>query len=136
MKVKGLDGRTYQWTPRSTKRKQSLLAGKVKEVIQKLYPLEILYQEVTLPGTGHPSLIADFFLPGLGMLVEVQGRQHQEYVPYFQSHRLNFIKGQDRDRRKKEWCELNEIDLIELYTDDDWGRKLLRADDGAAPLEI
>ena len=57
------------------------------------------------------------------LAVEVHGRQHYEFVPYFHKSKAGFIKSLARDEDKKDWCEVNNIKLIVLSyldTDDDW----------------
>ena len=59
--------------------------------------------------------------------IEVQGQQHDEYIPHFHKSKREFVAAQHRDRLKLEWCELNEITLIYFRWDettDEWRRKL------------
>ncbi len=134
MKVTGLDGRQYNWnlsglsplgsdqTPRS---KGHLRA---RALLEKLFGADRRLEEVPLPGTG--GLRADFYLPGRGLMAEVQGRQHGEYVPHYHETPLGFLRSQGRDRRKATWCETNEINLVELpddESDEQWAARLLAA---------
>ncbi|CAH1766515.1 3535_t:CDS:1, partial [Entrophospora sp. SA101] len=54
----------------------------------------------------------DIYYPEFGLVIEVQGQQHEKYIEFF--HRddpNNFIKQQERDQLKKELCEENWIVL-------------------------
>ena len=60
-------------------------------------------------------------------MVEVHGRQHYEYVPFFHVNKLGFVKSKLRDSDKREWCEINDIEFVELpynMTDDEWREKI------------
>ena len=55
-------------------------------------------------------------------------QQHFEYVPFFHGDKLEFFKSKARDKKKKEWCRINNITLIELRYDerDRWEEQLSR----------
>lgn len=134
MNVKGLDGREYSWHPSSKEAKadkRSSLHKKAKEVLDSAFPYDRILQEVSLPGTrigvGTGTLTADFFIPNRNLVVEVHGEQHYKYNNFFYKDKLSFYRAKARDSRKKEWCNLNEIALIEFNYDedvDDWRRKV------------
>ena len=50
--------------------------------------------------------------------IEVNGRQHSEFVPFFHGTRLDYFKSIKRDVQKAEWLELNGYTLIELERKD------------------
>jgi hypothetical protein len=84
-----------------------------------------------LPGTN--NLRADFYLPARKLMPEVHGRQHYVFCLHFHKTRLGFLKHQDRDRKKKEWCGLNGISYCELpyhESDDGWAARLLNPTGG------
>jgi len=70
-----------------------------------------IYEEVTLPGC---NLYADFFIPGLRLVVEVHGRQHYEYVNFFHKTKANFLMSKKRDKTKAEFCMVNDLSLAIL----------------------
>lgn len=123
MKVTGFDGREYtlsfkkhRYKSRRTKHKSSLHL-KVRELISSVLPYETVYEEVTLPGSKTNTtglLYADFFLPNKLTIIEVHGQQHYEYLSFFYKTQADFLKSKRRDKKKKEWCELNDITLIIL----------------------
>lgn len=130
MKVVGLDGRSYSLTfskpPTKVSKGHALARGLLKE----FFPNDVIYEEVTLKGTkrfNKSNLYADFLIPNHKILVEVHGDQHYEHNAFFHESKLDFIEGQKRDRRKMEWCELNDIIYIELPCKeslDEWKRRI------------
>ena len=95
-----------------------------KEVGKKLLDKFALYpilEEWTIPGCG---LSLDFFIPQLGIAIECQGRQHKEFNKFFHGDAEGFKKQQNRDKRKKEWCESNNIELIEIDKAEELENKL------------
>jgi hypothetical protein len=127
MKVIGLNGRTYAWRLASNvrladdTRQSSSLHKQVKELLSKLFPLEQICEEVYLPGSD--GLTADFVIPTRKLIVEAQGEQHYHFIGRFYQTKLDFIEACKRDKRKREWAELNQLTLVELKydgTDEEW----------------
>lgn len=53
----------------------------------------------------------DFFLPEKNICIEFQGKQHMEYTKFFYKSRADFLKAQERDRRKISYCLAHNISL-------------------------
>ncbi len=134
MKVVGLDGRNYNWPLHNrsplgsdpTRRSSGHL--RARALLEALFPSDRRLEEVPLPGTG--GLRADFVLPGRRLVAEVQGRQHGAYVPHFHRTEVGFLGSLGRDRRKAQWCELNDLTLVELdddESDEQWRERILDA---------
>jgi hypothetical protein len=130
MKVRDTHGKQYTWPPDdclASEQKTANKSGlhiKCRSVLFDIYPGRRLLEEVPLPGEG---LFLDFYIPHRKVAVEVQGEQHFNYIPHFHGSKFNFIKSQERDARKREWCETNGIELIEVRFDEDeeaWSKKL------------
>jgi hypothetical protein len=139
MKVKGLDGREYSWgiasKPRKNVSKHHLRA---RELLKKIYPCDVIAEELPLPGTKtsqNRALFADFYLHTRRIMVEVQGEQHSKYVAHFHNmDKRNFHKGKMRDATKREWCLLNNITLITLpYNEDEkqWENRIRNLGDNS-----
>lgn len=128
MKVVGLDGRQYNLNNASFRRQSnngSQQHLRARAILKELFGLNQILEEVSLPGTN--KLTADFFIPDLKMIIEVNGQQHYEYVRHFHRDQKGFQASIQRDNNKKTWCELNQITLIELNSlesDDEWRTKL------------
>jgi hypothetical protein len=98
---------------------RSTLQGQTAQALQDKYPRQTILEDFTIPGS---RMSVDFLLPNLGMVIEVNGRQHDQHVPYFhgdKSTSLDFAKQLSRDRRKQEWAELNSFVWIEIRTKED-----------------
>ncbi len=97
---------------------------RARALLARLFPMDVRAEEVELPGTG---LTADFVLPQRRLVVEIDGRQHREFVPFFHGTYLEFLASRGRDRRKAGWCESNDFRLVRLSDEDDddaWERLL------------
>ncbi len=134
MKIKGLDGREHSWILESSEKtddNRSKLHLRARELIKSMFPYDKFYEDVTLPGSSPARnksvLYADFFLPLRKLMIEVNGRQHEEYVRFFHGDKANFKKSIARDKNKLEWCEINNIRLVYLNhneNDDEWRNKI------------
>lgn len=134
MKVTGLDGRLHAWRPKGTRGIGRLCSSnhlRARQLLIKLFPNEQRLEEVGLPGTG--GMMADFYLPGLRLMVEAHGEQHYEQTPFFHDSHLDFLRGQVMDNNKAKWCALNGINYVELphYEDDNaWRNRLVGRGEG------
>lgn len=130
MKVVGFDGRSYNLQFNRNINKGSKGHELARTLLKKIFPNDIIYEEVTLRGSkrfNKPDLYADFIIPAHRVLVEVHGDQHYEQNNFFHDGKLDFIEGQKRDKRKIEWCELNNITYIELpckENEDEWRSRI------------
>lgn len=137
MKVIGLDGKEYKWNLSryvgNDRSNASSYHKRAREVLKELFPVSMILEEVTLPGTKEPNrgrtgvLYADFVIPDYSIVVEVHGEQHYNPNNFHFKNRAEFYKSQVRDRNKAEWCKLNNLTLIVLPYDrdnDDWKRRI------------
>ena len=81
MKVKGLDGREYNWPIHKKIGKQnnnpSNLHVRVREFLHGKFPSCQIIEELNIPGE---QLFLDFYIPQLKIAIEIQGKQHNEFV--------------------------------------------------------
>ena len=129
MRVVGLDNKQYNldlrhddYVPDS-----SSYHKEAKKLISDIFISYRVLEEVFLPGCS-TNLYLDFFIPLLRLAIEVQGQQHEVYIPYFHKNKLGQVASIKRDREKKEWCNLNNFTLIELsYNEsiEEWKKKLI-----------
>ena len=133
MKAKGLNGREYTWNLNKydvyndDNKKRSKHHLRARKMLREEYGSYRILEEVKLPGSTKPNrrsvLYLDFFIPVIRLAVEVHGRQHYEYTPFFHKSKADYILSLNRDDDKASWCELNEIKLIVLKHsdgDDEW----------------
>lgn len=116
------DGNEHNWKmPKPVlnddKRKRSGLHVEARQLIKEAFPLARVYEEVNLPGTGHPPLKADFYLCSFNTIIEVQGEQHYNFSEFFHKDKFAWLRAKRLDRIKREWCELNNIEIVELPYD-------------------
>ena len=73
-------------------------------------------EQVVIGGSDNEfgSLIVDFFVPDSRIAFEFHGIQHDEFNKFFHGDKSNLEKQKKRDSTKKEWCQLNNITLIEV----------------------
>lgn len=130
MRIKTLDGREVVWNLRGYERTADDDTGsgphrRARSVLREAFPFDRVLEEVPIPGT---KLRADFLVPSKMVIVEVQGRQHYEHSARLHGSYENYLRARRRDRRKVQFCDLNDIRLIELrddLDDDEW-RRILR----------
>jgi len=133
MKIIGLDNSEYSWnvTKFKAKKKCSKLHARARIVLTKEFPCDIINEELTLPGTKNERqtrpLFADFFILSRHLMIEVQGEQHYKFNSHFFDNKMEFFKAQARDRSKQEWCDVNNITLVQLpfnETDREWLQRI------------
>ena len=129
MKVRGLNGRDYNIHTHDyvvkpdSSRDRSSHHLRARELLSELYSSYTILEEVKLPGSTQVGkrgyLYLDFLIPLAKIAIEVHGRQHYEFVFHFHKTKAGFLQSQYRDHQKKEWCKLNDIELIELNYEHD-----------------
>jgi hypothetical protein len=118
IKFRGLDGKEYKLdispnkhpmrTKNSCKSKIQYDCGQFLKSQHKFTPI---LEELYIP--GH-DFYFDFFIPSIKLAIEIDGRQHDEYVPYFHKNKQNFIKAKERDDSKYELCKINDWEFIRV----------------------
>lgn len=135
MKVRGLDGREYNWrlaghgVRSDDDRPRSQYHLRARALLRRIYPADRLLEEVFLPGLSTAEY-ADFVLPLRRLVIEVQGQQHTDPDHYFHGDRMAYLRASKRDQDKRLWCELNDLSLVELpfsEKDDDWSERIFNA---------
>ena len=88
----------------------------VKKYIYKHWRYDAVYEEFKVAGT---QLTLDFYNHTKKIAIEVQGAQHLQFVKHFHKTRSNFLRQIRRDDKKMDFCELNNIKLVQIYPDDE-----------------
>lgn len=130
MKVKDKDGNNINWPPVGYTVNQSSILQKssyhieVRNLLQEIFPLNIVLEEVPLPLS--PVLFLDFYIPSKKIAIEVNGAQHYEFNNFHFASKLDWLKSKSNDNKKSEWCQENNIELIILKFDeqDKWKEQL------------
>ena len=105
--------------------KESHGERKIREYLTK-NNIEFIPQKTfsNLLGTGNKPLSYDFYIPSKNLLIEFQGEQHYRPVDFnnegMEQAEKNFEIQQEHDRRKREYAQQNNIDLLEItYLEED-----------------
>lgn len=120
MNVIGLDGQEYKWKPELYHEKKSNASGphiRARDLLRSLFPFYSINEEVLLVGTP-TRLYIDMYIHSLRLAIEVNGVQHYNANSFFYANAGEFRRAKQRDAMKKEWCSLNNIDLVELKDGD------------------
>jgi very-short-patch-repair endonuclease len=135
MRVKDLTGRLYIWnisghtiTNANDREVRSELHLKARQLLKETFPTHTICEEVPIDINRYSKVFLDFYLPLKKLAIEVQGEQHFKYTPFFHYNVQSFIKQQQRDNKKKAWCSINNITLIEFpynQTIEQWKSKLI-----------
>jgi len=131
MDIIDLDNNIKKWQlkghiSKATATNKSTYHIKARKLLHTIYPTVQILEEVPIPINNKETLYLDFYVPLLKKCIEVHGEQHYEFVPFYHSTRLHFLKAQKKDRQKQEWCEKNSISYIVLpynLTTDEWESK-------------
>lgn len=124
----GLDNRKYKLDANESKyplRPEQGCKSKIQyqcgQVLKTKFPLTPILEEVPVP--GH-NLIFDFFLPTYRIVCEIDGQQHNKYVPFFHKSKRNFLEAQKRDSSKETLCEINNWTFIRVSNSKELEQKL------------
>lgn len=87
----------------------------IKNFLEK-YNIKYIQQKTfdDLLGTGDGNLSYDFYLPKFNYLIEFQGKQHEQPIDFFGGEKQFEIQ-QEHDKRKREYAEKNNINLLEIW---------------------
>ncbi len=97
----------------------SEIANKIERMLKELFPYNIIINEYYINYKGS-RLFFDYFIKDLGILVEVQGRQHFEFVKHFHGSMGGFLEQKKRDNLKLMYVEENErLCLVRFNYDED-----------------
>lgn len=131
MQVKDLDGLHHRWVltghmARGRISNKSTYHLRARHLLSCIFPTLQILEEVPIPLRKSETLFLDFYLPLKKLCIEVHGEQHYKFIPFYHHDILGFLKAQKKDREKTEWCEKNNITLIELpYNEsaDKWSKR-------------
>ncbi len=119
MLVKTLDGLEYQISmsecvTNHKRQHKSTLHIKTRKLLLDTFPTDFIYEEVGIPMNSDKTLYVDFYIPVRRIAVEVQGSQHYKFTSFFHKSKIEFLKAQENDRLKKQFCDINDITLVTL----------------------
>lgn len=95
----------------------SKLCDQVLGTVRELFPGLLIKTEECVY-YGNQRLFIDIFLPQLGVVIEVHGRQHDEFVEHFHGDSRGFKMSRHRDRLKEEWAAEKGYTMVSLREKD------------------
>tara|TARA_R110002020_G_scaffold115103_4_gene264759 strand:- start:82 stop:492 length:411 start_codon:yes stop_codon:yes gene_type:complete len=119
-RVKNIKKRIIDWEAPSRSKRQR----EVKKFLKKYWQSHVVFEEFPVAGT---RLSIDIYNANKKIAIEVQGAQHTKYNSFFHGgHKNNYLEQLKRDEMKFKFCELNDIQLIEIYDKDVLGVSLFK----------
>ena len=119
-RVKNLKKRIINWEASSRSKRQKT----VKDFLKDYWFYHVTFEEFPVVGT---RLSLDFYNANKRVAVEVQGSQHTKYNKFFHGgHKNNYLEQLKRDQIKAEFCEVNDIILVEIYDSDIINKSLFK----------
>jgi very-short-patch-repair endonuclease len=115
--------RPYRYNIDWNGKSRSIMQEMVKEFLKEFWWHDIVFEEFPVAGS---RMTFDFYNDTTRVAVEVQGRQHDEYVKYFHRNKLEFLKQKRRDADKREYCKINDIKLAEVRGEDKLSREIFK----------
>ena len=97
------------------KKSRSKFQLETKNFLKPYWQHDIVFEEFRLVGT---RLSFDFYNANKKIIIEVQGAQHTKFVKFFHGNRLKYLQQLKRDDKKYEFCQKNNIKLVEIYPTD------------------
>ena len=94
----------------------SQLEIKTKDILVKYnvkYNSQVEYNG--LIGIKGGNLSYDFYLPNYNLLIECQGIQHEKFTKGLHKTEVDFKKQLEHDKRKREYAEKHNINLLEIW---------------------
>ena len=101
------------------KKTRSKFQDTVKQFLRPYWKRNFVFEEMPLVGTRSKF---DFYNASQRIVLESSGLQHVQFVKHFQKTRSNFLGQVKRDLEKIEFCEANNILLVEIFEKDIYGR--------------
>ena len=95
----------------------SVTANKVLSILNDLFPANPhrrIFPEYYIKYKGS-RLFFDFYIKELSVFIEVQGRQHVEFVKHFHGDAESFHKQKMRDNLKIEYVQEHGQCLVRIY---------------------
>lgn len=94
---------------------RSKFQNNIKNFIKDYWVHDVVFEEFRVVGS---RLSLDFYNANKKIAIEVQGDQHIKYVKHFHKNRMKYLDQLKRDQKKLDFCEMNGIKLVEIYSTD------------------
>ena len=133
MKIKDLDGHIYNWKTQGTivrsneQRPRSKLHLAARTLLRTLYPTLQISEEVSVSLRRNKKVFLDFYINTIKTVIEVHGPQHYKFNTLYHTSAQDFLNQKKRDSDLHDWCNLNNLNYIELPFNegqDQWYQRL------------
>jgi hypothetical protein len=94
----------------------SKLADATREFLKKIFPHNLIFEEYYI-NYKDTRLFFDFYIKEIDVLIEVQGRQHNNFVKHFHDNKEGFLDSKRRYNLKKAYCQKTDTVLIEIRSE-------------------
>lgn len=91
---------------------RSIIQSKIKKFLRKYWQNHVCVEEFTIPGCRLSIDIINF---STRIAIEVQGDQHTSFNKFFHGNKFNYLSQIKRDDKKRRWCEMNKLELVEIF---------------------
>ena len=119
-KVIGAQKYIIDWESKS----RSKFQKSVKDFLREYWERQVVFEEFPIAGT---RMTLDFYNANQKIAIEVQGGQHTKYVPFFHGgYKNNYLMQLKRDHQKHDFCELNDIKLVEIFEKDKLSKQFFK----------
>ena len=119
-KVIGVQKYIIDWESKS----RSKFQKSVKDFLREYWERQVVFEEFPIAGT---RMTLDFYNANQKIAIEVQGGQHTKYVPFFHGgYKNNYLMQLKRDHQKHDFCELNDIKLVEIFEKDKLSKQFFK----------
>jgi hypothetical protein len=135
LKTRDLDGTVNSWkisghvVRASDERPRSQLHLKARKLLRGVYPTVQILEEVPFQLRRNQRGFLDFYINTIKTVVEVHGSQHYKFNTLYHTSVQHFVNQKKRDADLVEWCEINNLNYIELpfsENEDQWKNRILR----------
>ena len=105
----------------------SNMATKVQSILLELFPSKPFPRVISeyYVKFKNTRLFFDFYLKELEVLIEIQGKQHTQFVKHFHEDMQAFYRQKSRDNLKIEYAEKHGKCLVRIYDTEDVDRELV-----------
>lgn len=103
---------------------RSKFQSKVKSFLEPYWKHHVVFEEFPIIGT---RMTLDLYNANKKVAIEVQGRQHQQFVKHFHGDLLNYGHQLRRDGEKERFCEMNKIILVPIFSEEEINKEFFES---------